>query len=255
MHKEHHTYTQDLTRDPELVAEASGCTYAGGASGLPEGVGLAAVAAAGRNGFKKVPLSRAQYFERFTNVWGYTSGKAKKFYYCAIGYPVDYSSDDWLLAQCPPGEELTRALRDEARIQIVGTAALIALWAARFGTTSLVLTWLLPSLLGPPCLYFVQMHEHAACALDPDGLSNTRTTLTSPLINFVMWNMGYHAEHHLYTIIPFHALPKAHKLLKHALVNVSDGHISVHRQVLSTWIGEQHDALVRAAAKVAAKAA
>ena len=180
------TYTQDLARDPELVAEASGCTYAGGASGLPEGVDLAAVAAAGRNGFKKVPLSRAQYIERFTNLYGYMSGKAKKFYYCAIGTPVDYSSDSWLLTQCPPGAELTRALRDEARIQIAATALLIALWAAYLGTTSLVLTWLVPSICGPPCLYFVQMHEHAACTLDPDGLSNTRTTLTSPLINFVM---------------------------------------------------------------------
>ena len=49
MHKEHHTYTQDLERDPELVAEVAGCTYSGAASGLPDGVDLAAVAAAGRD--------------------------------------------------------------------------------------------------------------------------------------------------------------------------------------------------------------
>ena len=82
MHKEHHTFTQDLHRDPELIAEVAGCTYAGGASGLPEGVDLAAVAAAGRNGFKKVPMDRAQYIERFTNLYGYLEGKLKKFY-CA----------------------------------------------------------------------------------------------------------------------------------------------------------------------------
>ena len=99
--------------------------------------------------------------------------------------------------------------------------------------------------------YFCQMHEHANCALDPDGLSNTRTTLTSPLISFVMWNMSYHAEHHLYTSIPFHALPKAHELLKDRIVNLSDGHVSVHKQVLGSWMQEQHDALVKAAAKAA----
>ena len=49
MHKEHHTYTQDLERDAELVAEVAGCTYSGAASGLPDGVDLAAVAAAGRD--------------------------------------------------------------------------------------------------------------------------------------------------------------------------------------------------------------
>jgi len=251
MHKEHHTYTQDLARDPELIAEASGCTYAGGASGLPEGVDLAAVAAAGRNGFKKVPLDRAQYFARFTDLWGYFSSKIKKFYYCSIGVPVDYSSDAWLLEQCPPGEKLTKGLRDEARAQVVGTLAIIVMWATVAGPRSLLLSWLVPSFFGPPCLYFVQMHEHAACALDPDGLSNTRTTLTSPIINYVMWNMSYHAEHHLYTMLPFHALPASHHLLKDCIVNLSDGHISVHKQVLSTWIGEQHDALIKAAAKAA----
>lgn len=255
MHKEHHTFTQDLRRDPELIAEVAGCTYAGGVSGLPDGVDLAAVAAAGRNGFKKVPLDRAQYIARFTNLYGYLESKLKKFYFCARGVPVDYSSDSWLLEHCPPGEKLTRGLQYEARCQIVGTLALIAVWAATLGGTSLMLTWLVPSLLGPPGLYFVQMHEHAACALDPNGLSNTRTTLTTPLINFVMWNMSYHSEHHLYTLIPFHALPRAHTLLKDHIVNVSDGHVNVHRNVLSTWIREQHDALMRGKEKAAAKAA
>ena len=44
------------------------------------------------------------------------------------------------------------------------TLALIGLWAALGGWRSLLLTWLLPALLGPPCLYCVQLHEHAACA-------------------------------------------------------------------------------------------
>lgn len=254
MHKEHHTFTQDLHRDPELIAEVAGCTYAGGASGLPEGVDLAAVAAAGRNGFKKVPMDRSQYFERFTNLYGYLDGKLKKFYYCAQGIPVDYSSDGWLLEHCPPGEKLTKDLQTEARVQIVVTLALMAAWPFVLSMESLVLTWLVPSLLGPPCLYFVQMHEHANCALDPNGLSNTRTTLTNPIINFVMWNMSYHSEHHLYTLIPFHSLPKAHTLLKEHIINVSDGHINVHKQVLSSWITEQHDALMKGKEK-AAKAA
>ena len=41
-----------------------------------------------RNGFKKVPLSRAQYFERFTCLSGYTSSKLKKFWHCGRGVPV-----------------------------------------------------------------------------------------------------------------------------------------------------------------------
>jgi fatty acid desaturase len=29
-----------------------------------------------------------------------------------------------------------------------------------------------------------------------------------------MWNMPFHAEHHLYVSIPFHALPHVHEQLK-----------------------------------------
>ena len=96
--------------------------------------------------------------------------------------------------------------------------------------------------------YFCQMHEHANCALDPDGLSNTRTTLTNPLISFIMWNMSYHAEHHLYTVIPFHALPRAHTMLKSSIVNLSQGHLSVHKETYNSWIAEQHAALMAAKA-------
>ena len=49
-------------------------------------------------------------------------------------------------------------------------------------------------------------------------------------------------------LIPFHALPKAHALLRDHIVNVSDGHVTVHRKVLGEWMDAQHEALVKAAA-------
>jgi len=51
-----------------------------------------------------------------------------------------------------------------------------------------------------------------------------------------------------YTTIPFHALPKAHALLKDKLANVTaDGHLGVHRRVLLDWIPAQQAALDLAA--------
>lgn len=255
MHKEHHTYTQDMRRDPELLADFSGLSYAGGASGLPEGIDLGAVAAAGRNGFKKVPYTTWQYVRRFLDFPTYLDAKLQKLVRCAAGQPVDYSSVAWNLPVSPgdssvPGTKAHR-LKIEARWQIATTLSLIALFGLVAGLDVLLLAWLLPLFVGPAPLYACQIHEHANAALDPDdGLSNTRTTLTSPLISFVMWHMGYHCEHHLYTTIPFHALPKAHALLKDKIAHVSaDGHLGVNRSIYTSWISEQMTALNKAKKK------
>ena len=51
--------------------------------------------------------------------------------------------------------------------------------------------------------------EHTGCTQDRNGLTNTRTTLTSAAVRLLMWNMPFHAEHHLYPSIPFHRLADA----------------------------------------------
>jgi fatty acid desaturase len=49
----------------------------------------------------------------------------------------------------------------------------------------------------------------------------TRTTLTGFPIRFLMWNMPYHAEHHLCPAVPFHRLPALHRLLREKLAHVA----------------------------------
>ena len=53
--------------------------------------------------------------------------------------------------------------------------------------------------------------------MDRNGLTNTRTTLTNAAVRLLMWNMPFHAEHHLYPSIPFHRLPDAHATLRDRL--------------------------------------
>lgn len=70
--------------------------------------------------------------------------------------------------------------------------------------------WLLPVLLGQPLLRLYLLAEHGNCDLSDNMLENSRTTYASPLINFLAWNMPYHAEHHYLASVPFHALPALH---------------------------------------------
>jgi fatty acid desaturase len=53
--------------------------------------------------------------------------------------------------------------------------------------------------------------------MDRNGLTNTRTTLTNAVVRLLMWNMPFHAEHHLYPSIPFHRLADAHGVLREKL--------------------------------------
>ncbi|MFZ4677749.1 MAG: fatty acid desaturase, partial [Nodosilinea sp.] len=66
----------------------------------------------------------------------------------------------------------------------------------------------------------------------------TRTTLTLWPLRWLMWNMPYHAEHHLYPSIPFQALPAAHAQLKPYFERVDGGYLGVHRGILTDIVAE-----------------
>src|SRR3546814_2760296 len=85
--------------------------------------------------------------------------------------------------------------------------------------------------LGMPFLRLYLMAEHTGCSEDDNGLTNTRTTLTAWPVRLLMWNMPFHAEHHLYPSIPFHRLPAAHGLIRERLQHVGAGYVSVNRAV------------------------
>lgn len=35
----------------------------------------------------------------------------------------------------------------------------------------------------------------------------------NPLFRFLYWNMNYHVEHHMYPMVPYHALPMLHEAI------------------------------------------
>ena len=93
--------------------------------------------------------------------------------------------------------------------------------------------WLLPLAVGQPILRFILLAEHTGCTLDNNPLTNTRTTLTLWPIRLLMWNMPFHAEHHLYASIPFHALPAAHAKVRDRLTHIAPGYVATNRQIVS----------------------
>ena len=101
------------------------------------------------------------------------------------------------------------------------------------GSLAPLLYWIGPMLLAQPILRAILVTEHTGCSMDSDPLTNTRSTLANGLVRLVHWNMPFHAEHHLYPSIPFHALPAAHAMIGARFAHVSPGYLAGNREILA----------------------
>jgi fatty acid desaturase len=36
----------------------------------------------------------------------------------------------------------------------------------------------------------------------------------NPISRFIYWNMNYHVEHHMFPMVPYHALPRLHEVIR-----------------------------------------
>ena len=62
----------------------------------------------------------------------------------------------------------------------------------------------------------IGLTQHVGLAEDVlDHRLNSRTVYMNPMIRFIYWNMNYHVEHHMFPMVPYHALPRLHEVIKH----------------------------------------
>jgi fatty acid desaturase len=122
------------------------------------------------------------------------------------------------------------ALVVEARAYLAVYAAVVLASVVARSPLALVV-WIAPLLVGQVFLRPYLLAEHTACASTRDCLENTRTTRTARLVQFFAWNMPYHAEHHAYPAVPFHALPRLHGHVEARLANLEPGYLAATRTV------------------------
>jgi fatty acid desaturase len=73
----------------------------------------------------------------------------------------------------------------------------------------------LPSMAGAWLMHTLGLTQHAGLPENTlDHRLNSRTILMGPVLRFLYWNMNFHVEHHMFPLVPYHALPKLHELMK-----------------------------------------
>jgi fatty acid desaturase len=210
-HWNHHRYTQDPERDPEMSGGTSDrmdpsksiFAYAFFMTGYPFG------------------------FERVVNM-----AKLKN------------SKDNWVVVS---GMEKVVFIENVIFITLY---ALIAMGSVLDSQVREVVTWywLLPHIIGASHLRFYQFCEHRGCEMgdhvDLDAWGSCRTTKTFWWYARLAWNMPFHIEHHSWPAVPFYLLPALHERIKdtqpetRALFPGEDGYFAVHKEFLRrVWYG------------------
>jgi MocE subfamily Rieske [2Fe-2S] domain protein len=93
----------------------------------------------------------------------------------------------------------------------------------------------LPALYGTWLMVVYGGTQHAGLAENVlDHRLNTRTVYMNRINRYLYWNMGYHIEHHMFPMVPYHNLPKLHELMKHDVPPPYHGLLAAWREIIPT---------------------
>ena len=121
----------------------------------------------------------------------------------------------------PTAEEKTFVPQSEwGKVQRVGIIH-TAIYAATLALAIWMQSILPLMVIGLPRLYGAWHHvmtgllQHGGLADNViDHRLNSRTVYMNPVSRFIYWNMNYHVEHHMFPMVPYHALPRLHEIIK-----------------------------------------
>ncbi len=91
----------------------------------------------------------------------------------------------------------------------------------------------LPNLFGTWLLYLYAGTQHAGLAENVlDHRLNCRTVYMNPVNRYLYWNMNYHVEHHMFPLVPYHALPRLHAVVRDDMPEPYPSILSAWREII-----------------------
>ena len=58
----------------------------------------------------------------------------------------------------------------------------------------------------------------------------------NPVFRFLYWNMNYHVEHHMFPMVPYHALPRLHEVIKADLPAPYPSCWAAYREIIPAFL-------------------
>jgi fatty acid desaturase len=132
-----------------------------------------------------------------------------------------------------PESELPKVFRN-ARIYlasyllVIGVAVYMQSWLP-------VCLLILPRVVGAPMHGILRITQHGALATEVrDHRQSTRTMTVNPVLGFFYCNMNYHIEHHMFPMVPFHALAALHQQVRDQMPKPSRGVPGAMAEIFTT---------------------
>jgi MocE subfamily Rieske [2Fe-2S] domain protein len=132
-------------------------------------------------------------------------------------------------------------IRARAWIYVLVYAAVIALSVATRSILPLLYIGL-PTFYGAWLMVIYGYTQHAGLAENVlDHRLNCRTVYMHAIHRYLYWNMNYHVEHHMFPLVPYHALPKLHALIKADCPPAYPGILAAYREIIPTVLRQATD--------------
>ena len=84
--------------------------------------------------------------------------------------------------------------------------------------------------------------QHAGLAENVlDHRLNCRTVYMNPIHRFLYWNMNYHVEHHMFPLVPYHALSRLHAAVKDDCPTPYPSLLAAYREIIPAVLRQVKD--------------
>lgn len=139
-----------------------------------------------------------------------------------------------------PESEFPKIYR-KARIAVLIYATSIGLAIATRSVLPLMFVGL-ANIFGSWLMVIYGLTQHAGLAENVlDHRLNCRTVYMNRLNRYLYWNMNYHVEHHMFPLVPYHALPRLHAAVKADMPKPYNGLLEAWREIIPTVLRQVRD--------------
>ena len=179
---------------------------------------------------------------RPTDIWGVLRG-----FFCIGAYTSYWRKIVPHALKKMTAEEATYIPREEWSKVYWMARVHLGIYIAAIGLAIYLHSWLpvfliAPNIFGSWLTVAYGMTQHAGLAEDVlDHRLNCRTVYMNPIHRYLYWNMNYHLEHHMYPLVPYHALPRLHKLVMDDCPPPYNGVLGAWKEILPAIIRQIKD--------------